>query len=491
MDTLRSPVEDLHQEPPPIVSQSDPSSRGMVISGDKLVFSPPLYAQRYQAVQEIITASKMPITKVVDIGSAELKFFRNLRYINGVQEVVLVDVDEETLQSSKHRVQPLMADFLLRRQEPLTVKVVCGDARVYDPLLSGAQVVTLIEVIEHMNECDLPALVQCVFQHVRPHLVVVTTPNADFNKFFPNHTPGKFRHWDHKFEWTAQEFQHWCLGVVEEYQDYTVEFSGCGLGPDGTFCTQVATFWHHTQYQEHSEPLLRTAMTGTSFGEVGGLAQTAGLESVYKIIAECEYPVDKRTKEEWEVDYAMNRFNSLRNFLVAGDRQGIESSVPVWQQQDGGLGLPSPPDSSLSSDCIHYLTPHFDNEEAVYKAGDVKNEYCFYIIDNRYALIPMRSLAHWVNSGAETDLTDELISRAVGDECFETHGSSSSWVGKVMLYEERVSSSSRVTESDSEDTSYARWPSMETLHHNTSHHSTDVKGKLQIDVCENDIENWD
>lgn len=63
--------------------------------------------------------------------------------------------------------------------------------------------------IEHMNVCDLPALVQCVFQHVRPHLVVVTTPNADFNKFFPNHTPGKFRHWDHKFEWTAEEFQHW------------------------------------------------------------------------------------------------------------------------------------------------------------------------------------------------------------------------------------------------------------------------------------------
>ena len=36
--------------------------------------------------------------QVVDIGSAELKFFRNLRNISGVQEVVLVDVNEETLQ---------------------------------------------------------------------------------------------------------------------------------------------------------------------------------------------------------------------------------------------------------------------------------------------------------------------------------------------------------------------------------------------------------
>lgn len=35
---------------------------------------------------------------MVDIGSAELKFFRNLRHINGVQEVVLLDIDEEKLQ---------------------------------------------------------------------------------------------------------------------------------------------------------------------------------------------------------------------------------------------------------------------------------------------------------------------------------------------------------------------------------------------------------
>lgn len=199
-----------------------------------------------------------------------------------------------------------------------------------------------------------------------------------------------------------------CLEVVEEYQDYKVEFSGCGLGPDGTFCTQTASFWHQTQYQEHPEALLRTDMTGTSLGKVGGTVQTACMDSIYKIVAEFEFPVDKRTKEEWEADHALNRFSSLRNFLVA-ERQGMDTSIPVWQQQDRGLGIFSPPNGSSSSDCINYLTPYFDNEDAVYKAEDMKNEYCFYIIDNRYALIPMRSLTQWVNNGAETDLTDELI----------------------------------------------------------------------------------
>lgn len=40
-----------------------------------------------------------------------------------------------------------------------------------------------------------------------PKVAIVTTPNADFNVLFPN-LEG-FRHWDHKFEWTREEFQEW------------------------------------------------------------------------------------------------------------------------------------------------------------------------------------------------------------------------------------------------------------------------------------------
>jgi hypothetical protein len=36
---------------------------------------------------------------------------------------------------------------------------------------------------------------------MRPKLVVVTTPNAEYNTLFPDFE-GPFRHWDHKFEWT-------------------------------------------------------------------------------------------------------------------------------------------------------------------------------------------------------------------------------------------------------------------------------------------------
>lgn len=419
---MRCPGQEVYYGPPAAVSQNDSSPKRALISGDKLVFSPPLYVQRYEAVQEIIMNSRLPVTKVVDIGSAELKFFRNLRCIRGVQEAVLLDIDEEKLQSCKYRVQPLMADFLLRRQEPLTVKVVCGDARVYDPILSGAQAVTLIEVIEHMNVGDLPALVQCVFQRVRPHLVVVTTPNADFNKFFPNHTPGTFRHWDHKFEWTAEEFQQWCQGVVEEHPEYKVEFSGCGLGPDGTCCTQIASFWHYTQYLEQPD-IPQADTTATPLAGEGNTIETASTDTSYKIVAQTEFPVDTRTKEEWEMDYALSRFNSLRNYLVTGERQDINLGPPVWQQQQehtdntdyftpqpGVVGVFSPPLlGPVAPEYVNYMVPHYESEEAMYKAESMKNQNCFYIIDNRYAVIPMRSLEHWVNTGVEIDVTDELI----------------------------------------------------------------------------------
>lgn len=47
-----------------------------------------------------------------------------------------------------------------------------------------------------------------VFGQLHPKLVVLTTPNSEFNVVF-DMAEGKLRHWDHKFEWTREEFQSW------------------------------------------------------------------------------------------------------------------------------------------------------------------------------------------------------------------------------------------------------------------------------------------
>jgi hypothetical protein len=56
---------------------------------------------------------------------------------------------------------------------------------------------------------------EVIFGHLQPNVVVVTTPNCEFNVLFPGLK--KFRHYDHKFEWTRAEFQTW-LVFVHAYQ---------------------------------------------------------------------------------------------------------------------------------------------------------------------------------------------------------------------------------------------------------------------------------
>ena len=58
--------------------------------------------------------------------------------------------------------------------------------------------------------------------------------NATGNNFpytFFGLEPGNFRHWDHRFEWTREEFKNWADKICLEYPGYTYETSGIGEGP--------------------------------------------------------------------------------------------------------------------------------------------------------------------------------------------------------------------------------------------------------------------
>ena len=61
--------------------------------------------------------------------------------------------------------------------------------------------------IEHLHKEELAAFPAAMFGVLRPEVIAITTPNADFNVLFPNMVG--FRHPDHKFEWTRMEFESW------------------------------------------------------------------------------------------------------------------------------------------------------------------------------------------------------------------------------------------------------------------------------------------
>lgn len=96
-----------------------------------------------------------------------------------------------------------------------------------DKRLSGFDAAAVVEVIEHLDEPRLAAFERVLFEFARPQTVVVTTPNAEYNVKFETLPAGQFRHRDHRFEWTRDQFHSWANGIGKRF-GYTVECKPVG-----------------------------------------------------------------------------------------------------------------------------------------------------------------------------------------------------------------------------------------------------------------------
>jgi 3' terminal RNA ribose 2'-O-methyltransferase Hen1 len=122
------------------------------------------------------------------------------------------------------------------------IRLLHGSLLYRDQRLAGFDAAAVVEVIEHLDEPRLAAFERALFEFARPGTAVLTTPNAEYNVKFAGLPAGKFRHKDHRFEWTRAQFEAWAKGVAGRF-GYTVRFGAVGpvddrLGPP----TQMAVF---------------------------------------------------------------------------------------------------------------------------------------------------------------------------------------------------------------------------------------------------------
>ena len=96
-----------------------------------------------------------------------------------------------------------------------------------DKRLKNLDAITLLEVIEHVDEDRLPSLERAVFGSAHPRAIIVTTPNAEHNVRFPALADGGFRHSDHRFEWSRDAFRSWAERVAQTYE-YDIAFRAVG-----------------------------------------------------------------------------------------------------------------------------------------------------------------------------------------------------------------------------------------------------------------------
>ena len=168
--------------------------------------------------------------RVLDLGCGPGALLRMLEKEPSFTEIVGVDVSAGALDVAEKRVR---SDRVTLRQSALTYA---------DPSLAGYDAAVLMEVVEHVDEERLPALEHAVFGVAAPGTVLVTTPNAEYNRLFEFLPEGRFRHGDHRFEWTRAEFRAWAGGVAQR-RGYDVKY--LPIGPEDQESgppTQMAVF---------------------------------------------------------------------------------------------------------------------------------------------------------------------------------------------------------------------------------------------------------
>jgi 3' terminal RNA ribose 2'-O-methyltransferase Hen1 len=195
-----------------------------------------LNEQRLTSVTDVITGAGA--RRILDLGCGQGKLIQALLKLPTIDHVVGVDVSHRTLEIAARR---LHFDSMAPRQRE-RVELIQGSLTYRDKRLQGFDAAAIVEVIEHLELSRLGSFERVVFAHARPALVVVTTPNVEYNVRFESLPAATLRHRDHRFEWTRLEFDLWARGVAQRHS-YQVVLSGIGpVDSEVGTPTQMAVF---------------------------------------------------------------------------------------------------------------------------------------------------------------------------------------------------------------------------------------------------------
>ncbi|KAG0272343.1 Small RNA 2'-O-methyltransferase [Linnemannia exigua] len=216
--------------PPTANSASSSTADSACDANDEPRFFPPLWQQRRNLARRILEDNN--VTSVIDFGCGEAALMSLLIWESigdyPITRLAGVELREERLQLALEACQP--QDFELGsnlRVNELIIDLFQGSVDEPDQRIIGFDALVCLEVVEHLDPPVLEKFWNVVLGTLKPKLVIVSTPNAEFNIYFPQLNYGTPK----------------CDSAALKY-GYDVTYTGTGAlpgyNPEVGLCTQFA-----------------------------------------------------------------------------------------------------------------------------------------------------------------------------------------------------------------------------------------------------------
>ena len=175
---------------------------------------------------------------VIDLGCGEGHLLQLLVKERQFSRIAGMDVSHVALKHAAERLKLEWAGDSLRER----IQLFQGSLTYKDARFSGYDAACVVEVIEHLDPPRLAAFERVLFEFARSPVVILTTPNKEYNINYSLTDAESLRHNDHRFEWTRAEFRAWAAKTAETF-GYAVQFSEIGdIDPVHGGPTQMGVF---------------------------------------------------------------------------------------------------------------------------------------------------------------------------------------------------------------------------------------------------------
>ena len=170
-----------------------------------------LWRKRLDKVTALLLEHKA--LSIIDLGCGDGKYLARFMKEGEFKRLAGMDVSHRSLELAADRLGlDELPDYVRKK-----ITLFQGSLTYHDPRIEGYDAAIAIEVIEHMEQSRLDSFERAVFVSAAPRLVIITTPNREYNAVFERLEESGLRYADHRFEWTRAEFEEWALNIAARH----------------------------------------------------------------------------------------------------------------------------------------------------------------------------------------------------------------------------------------------------------------------------------